>query len=227
MAKGLSKRDNFKKILAGTIALTAFLFSPKIAYASHSDQKENSQKEKAPISIVLGVRRGVGSSGLYSREFGIKYNRFALVGNAGSRPDINLQNIEEEMLRNVYFQAGENLENFSSVGASLEYYQRFGKRKGVSGVIGVGGNLEKRTRNIEEKLIRRTETEESLLASNTSSVPEKEFVWNIYAGPSFKLAKRLELNPVLGYEKAFKNGLKGRGAYVSIRAILSFSGGNK
>jgi len=214
--KSNGKRGNFKKILAG-IALAAFLSPSQAAYASHSNQKEN-----APLSVILGARKGFGSNGLYGGEFGIKYNKFALVGNISSRSDINLQNTEEEMLRNVYFRAREDLKDFSSVGASLEYHQPLAK--GVSGVIGIGGNLESYTRKIEEKLVRRTDSEESLLASNTSSIPEKEFVGNIYAGPSFKITKWLSLNPNIGYEKAFKKGgLKERGAYVNLRAILSFS----
>jgi len=213
------KRANFKKILVGA-ALTTFLV-PQVAYASDSPKKE-----KAPISIILGARKGFGGSGLYSGELGLKYGRFALVGNLGSRSDINLQNIEEKMISipeiNIYFQGREDLKDFSSFGASLEYHQPIAK--GVSGVIGIGGNFENYARNIEENLVRRIDGEETLLASNTSSVPEKEFVGNIYAGPSFKITKWLELNPNIGYEKSFKkNGLKERGAYVNLRAILSFS----
>ncbi len=217
MAKRLTgKGVNFKKILAG-VALVAFLSPSQVAYASRSQQKE-----KAPLSIILGARKGFGGSGLYGGELGIKYKRFALVGNMGSRSDINLQDTEEEMFRNVYFQGREDLKDFSSFGASLEYHQPIAK--GVSGVIGIGGNFESRTRKIEENLVRRIDGEETLLASNISSVPEKEFVWNVYAGPSFKITKWLELNPNIGYEKAFKkNGLKERGMYANLRAILSFS----
>ncbi|MBA7648424.1 hypothetical protein ES703_56210 [subsurface metagenome] len=222
MAKRLTgKGVNFKKIVAG-VALAAFLSPAQVAYASRSQQKE-----KASVSIILGARKGFGSSGLYGGELGLKYGRFALVGNLGSRSDINLQDTEEEMFRNVYFQGREDLKDFSSVGASFEYHQPI--IKGVSGVIGIGGNLENYARKIEENLVRKIDGKETLLASNTSSVPKKEFVGNIYAGPSFKITKWLELNPNIGYEKAFKkNGLKERGMYVNLRAILSFSRrGNK
>jgi hypothetical protein len=78
---------------------------------------------------------------------------------------------------------------------------------------------------VEENLVRRIGTEESLLASNTSSVSEKEFVWDIYAGLSLEILKGLELSPVLGYETSFKeNGLE-RGMYVSLRGIFSFGKG--
>ena len=217
MGKRLVRRGlGFKKILTG-IALAGFLSPTQVALASNSPQKE-----KAPLSIILGARKGFGDSGLYGGELGIKYRRFALVGNMSSRSDINLQNIEEEMFRNVYFQGREDLNGFSSIGASLEYHQPV--TKGISGVIGIGGNLESYTRKIEENLVRKTESEESLLASNTSSVSEKEFVGNIYCGPSFKITKWLSLNPNIGYEKAFKkDGLKERGVYVNLRVILSFS----
>lgn len=211
-----TKRVNFKKILAGA-ALAAFLSPTQVAFASNSPQKE-----KAPISIILGARKGFGKGGLYGAEIGMKFGRFALVGNMSSRSDINLQDIEEEMIRNVYFQGREDLKDFSSIGASLEYHQPIAK--GVSGVIGIGGNLENYTREVQENLVRKTDTGESLLASNTSSLSEKEFVGNIYIGPSFKITKWLELNPNIGYEKSFKkNGLKERGAYVNLRVILSFS----
>jgi len=213
------KRANFKKILAGGAVLTTFLV-PQVAYASNSPQKE-----KAPLSIILGARKGFGKSGLYGGELGLKYGRFALVGNLGSRSDINLQDTEEKMISipeiDIYFQGRENLKDFSSFGGSVEYHPRISER--MSGVIGVGGGLEKYTRNIEENLVRRIGSEESLLASNINSIPEKEFVWNVYGGLSFNITKGLSLNPNIGYEKAFKkNGLK-RGMYVNLRAILSFS----
>lgn len=216
------KRANFKKILAGA-ALTTFLV-PQVAYASDSHQKE-----KAPLSIILGARKRIENNKLSKNkpseiELGVKYNRFALVGKIpiSSHPNINLQTTEEEMFGNVYFQGREYLGDFSSsIGASLEYHQPLAQ--GISWVTGIGGNLEKRTRNIEENLVRKVGSEESLLASNINSIPEKEFVWNVYAGPSFKIFKGLELNPNLGYEiGSKKNGLK-RGMCVNLRAILSFS----
>ena len=213
------KRINFKKILAG-VALATFLSPSQVAYASSRSQ----QKEKAPLSIILGARKGFGKSGLYGGELGLKYKRFALVGNIpiSSYSNINLQNTEEEMFGNVYFQGREDLEDFSSsIGASLEYHQPLAK--GISWVTGIGGNLESRTRKIEENLVRRTGSEESLLASNINSIPEKEFVWNIYAGPSFKITKWLSLNPNIGYKTGFKKDGLREEMYISLRAILSFS----
>ena len=219
--KTIGKRGNFKK-KAAAITLTGFLGAASPTYALPINSEPAPEKNKSKVSIILGARKGIGGSGLYGGELGVKYKRFALVGNMSSRSDINLQNIEEEMIRNVYFQGREDLKDFSSIGASLEYHQPIAK--GVSGVIGIGGNFENYARNIEENLVRKIGSEETLLASNTSSVPEKEFVGNIYAGPSFKITKWLELNPNIGYEKAFKkNGLKERGVYVNLRAILSFS----
>jgi hypothetical protein len=223
MIKRHGKRVNFKKILAGA-ALVAFLAPSQVAYASSRSQ----QKEKAPLSIILGARRGLEGSRLYGGEIGLKYNRFALVGNIpiSSHPNINLQHTEENVFGDVYFQGREDLKDFSSFGGAFEYHQPLAK--GISWVTGIGGNLEKRTRNIEENLVRRIGSEETLLASNINSIPEKEFVWNVYTGPSFEILKGLELNPNLGYEiGSKKNGLK-RGMYVSLRAILSFSRrGNK
>lgn len=222
MAKRFHGRGvGFKKILAG-VALAAFLSSPQIAHASRSQQ----QKEKASVSIILGARKGFGGNGLYGGEVGVKYNRFALVGNMGSRRDINLQNTEEGVFGNVYFQGREDLEKFSSIGGSVEYHQPLAK--GVSGVVGIGGNLENYIRKIEENLVRRVGTEESLLASNINSILEKEVVGHIYGGLSFNLTKNLSLNPNIGYEKAFKkNGLKERGMYVNLRAIFSFGKENR
>jgi len=222
MVKGLiGKGINFKKILAGA-ALVAFLSPAQVAYASSRSQ----QKEKAPISIILGARKGLENNKPYGGEIGLKYGRFALVGNMGSQSDLNLQNTKEEMISipeiNVYFQGREDLKDFSSFGGAFEYHQPLAK--GISWVTGIGGNLEKRTRNIEENLVRRIGSEETLLASNINSIPEKEFVWNVYTGPSFEILKGLELNPNLGYEiGSKKNGLK-RGMYVNLRAILSFPG---
>ena len=227
-----SKKVNFKKIVAGA-ALVTCLSPSQAVYASGSPKKE-----RAKVSIILGIGKGIEKNKLSKNksseiELGIKYNRFALVGNIpiSSHPNINLQTTEEEMFGNVYFQGREYLGDFSSsIGASLEYHQPLTKgiSKGISWVTGIGGNLEKRTRNIEENLVRRVGSEESLLASYINSIPEKEFVLNVYTGPSFEIFKGLELNPNLGYEiGSKKNGLK-RGMYVSLRAILSFSRrGNK
>lgn len=147
MVKRLNgKGVNFKKTSAG-LALTAFLLSPQVAYASNSPKNSD---EKAPLSIILGARRGIGGNGSSGVEFGIKHKGFAGVGYIGSRSDRKLQDTEEEMIRGIYSQSREDLENFSSFGASLEYHQPFAKW--VSGVIGIGGNLESYTRKIEENL---------------------------------------------------------------------------
>ena len=218
MVKRLTgKRINFKKIVAGA-ALVTCLSPSQIAHASNSPQKE-----KAPLSIILGARRGIEINKSSEIEFGVKYNRFALVGNIpiSSYPNINLQNTEENVFGNVYFQGREDLEDFSSIGASFEYHQPLAK--GISWVTGIGGNLEGRTRKMGENLVRKVGTEETLLASNTNSTPEKEFVWNIYAGPSFEILKGLELNSNLGYKISSKKNELKRGMYVSLRAILSFS----
>ena len=202
-------------------ALATCLLPSQAVYASDSPKNSN---KKSPLSIILGARKGLEGSKLYGGEIGLKYNRFALVGNIpiSSHPNINLQNTEENVFGDVYFQGREDLEDFSpSIGASLEYHLPLAK--GISWVTGIGGNLEGRTRKIEENLVRRIGSEETQLASNTTSTPEKEFVWNVYAGPSFEILKGLELNPNLGYKiSSKKNGLK-RGMYVSLRAILSFS----
>lgn len=238
MEKRTNKKINFKKIVAGA-ALVAFLAPSQVAYASDSPKKE---RARAKVSFILGGGKGIEKNKLSGKinksseiELGVKYNRFALVVNIpiSSHPNINLQNTEEEMFGNVYFQGREDLEDFSSsIGGSVEYHQPLTKgiSKGISWVIGIGGNLEKRTRNIEENLVRRVGSEETLLASNINSFPEeKEFVWNVYTGPSFKVAKGLEINPNLGYEiGSKKNGLK-RGMFVNLRAIYLFpgKGGNR
>jgi len=214
------KRLNFKKILAG-LALIVFLSPSQVAYASRSQQKE-----KTGLSFILGGRKWLGSNKSYGVKLGLKHGRFALVGDIpiSSHPNINLQNTKEEMSRGIYFKGREDLEDFSSsIGASIEYYLPLAK--GISWVTGIGGKRRSYTRKIEENLVRRIDNKESLLASNTSSVSEKEFVWDIYAGPSFELTNWLELSPVLGYETSSKkNGLK-RGMSVSLRAIFSFGGG--
>jgi len=135
----------------------------------------------------------------------------------GSQSDLNLQDTEENVFGDIYFQGREDLKDFSSFGGSVEYHPRISER--MSGVIGVGGGLEKYTRNIEENLVRRTGSEESLLASNINSIPEKEFVWNVYGGLSFNITKGLSLNPNIGY----KIGSREKGMFVSLRAILSLS----
>ncbi len=218
------KGVGFKKILAG-VALAAFLSPSQVAYASSRSQ----QKEKAPLSIILGAGKGLGNNKSSEIEFGVKHKRFALVGNIpiSSYSNINLQKTEEGVFGDVYFQGREDLEDFSSsIGASLEYHQPLAK--GISWVTGIGGNLESRTRKIEENLVRRTGSEESLLASNINSIPEKEFVWNIYTGPSFDITKWLSLNPNIGYKTGFKKDGLREEMYISLRAILSFSRrGNK
>ncbi len=210
------KRVNLKKILAG-VALAAFLSPSQVVHASRSQQKE-----KAPLSIILGAGKGLGNNKSSEIELGVKHKRFALVGKIpiSSYSNINLQKTEEEMFGNVYFQGREDLEDFSSsIGASVEYHLPL--TRGISWVTGIGGKRRSYTRKVEENLVRRIGTEESLLASNTSSVSEKEFVWDIYAGPSFELTNWLEVSPVLGYETSFKkNGLE-RGMSVSLRAIFS------
>ena len=210
------KRLNFKKILAG-LALIVFLSPSQVAYASRSQQKE-----KAGLSFILGARKGLGSNKSYGVKLGLKHGRFALVGDIpiSSHPNINLQKTEEEM-GNVYFQGREDLEDFSSsIGASIEYHLPLAK--GISWVTGIGGKRRSYTRKIEENLVRRIGNKESLLASNINPVSEKEFVLDIYAGPSFELTNWLELSPVLGYETSFKkNGLE-RGMSVSLRAFFSF-----
>ncbi len=214
------KGVGFKKILVGA-ALAAFLSPSQVAHASNSLKDSN---KKAPVSIILGAGRGLGKNKSSEIEFGVKYNRFALVGNIpiSSYPNINLQNTEEGVFGNVYLQGREDLEDFSSsIGASLEYHQPL--VKGISWVTGIGGNLESRTRKIEENLVRRTGSEESLLASNINSIPEKEFVWNIYAGPSFDITKWLSLNPNIGYKTGFKKDGLREEMYINLRAILSFS----
>jgi len=212
-----SKRNNFKKILAGA-ALATCLAPSQVAQASNSPQKE-----KAPLSIILGAKRGIEKDKSSEIEIGFKYNRFALVGNIpiSSYPDINLKDTEENVFGDVYFKGRENLEDFSSsIGASFEYHQPLAK--GISWVTGIGGKSEGRTRTIEENLVRKVGTEETLLASNINSIPEKkEFVWNVYTGPSFEILKGLELNLNLGYKSSKKNELK-RGVDVSLRAILTF-----
>jgi hypothetical protein len=227
MVKRLTgKKINFKKILAGATLITLL---PQVVYASNSPQKE-----KSKVSIILGIGKGIEKNKLSKNksseiELGIKYNRFALVGNIpiSSHPNINLRDIEENIMENVYFKGREDLEDFSrSIGVSLEFHLPLaeGISKGISWVTGIGGHRESYTRKMEENLVRRIGGEESLLASNITSFPEeKEFVLNVYTGPSFKVAKGLELNVNLGYEiGSKKNGLK-RGMYVSLRAILSFS----
>jgi hypothetical protein len=213
----MAKSVNLKKILAG-VALTACLLPSQMAYASNSQQKE-----KAPLSIILGAGKGLGNNKSSEIEFGVKHKRFALVGKIpiSSYSNTNLQKTEEEMFGNVYFKGREDLEDFSSsIGASLEYYLPLAK--GTSWVTGIGGKRRSYTRKIEENLVRRIGNKESLLASNINSIPEKEFVWDIYAGPSFELTNWLEVSPVLGYETSFKeNGLE-RGMYVSLRGIFSF-----
>ena len=198
------KRANFKKIV-GAIALCTFLF-PSQAYASRSPKNLN---KKAPFSIILGAR---GGHGFYGGEFGIRYKNLALVGNLGSGSDLNLQDTEENVFGDVYFQGREDLKDFSSIGASLEYHPRLGK--GISWVIGAGGGLEKVTREIEENLVR----DGTVLASNKTSTPEKEFAGYFYTGPKIKITKGLSLNPNIGY----KTGLK-KGIFANIRADLSFS----
>jgi hypothetical protein len=192
-----------------------------MAYASNSQQKE-----KAPLSIILGAGKGLGNNKSSEIEFGVKHKSFALVGKIpiSSYSNINLQKTEEEMFGNVYFQGREDLEDFSSsFGASLEHHLSLAR--GISWVTGIGGKRRSYTRKVEENLVRRIGTEESLLASNTSSVSEKEFVWNVYAGLSLEILKGLELSPVLGYETSSKkNGLE-RGMSVSLRGIFSFGKG--
>lgn len=207
MVKRHDKGVNLKKILAGTV-LAASLFPAQAVYASDSPKKE-----KAPVSIILGGRKGLGSNGLQGVEFGGKYKDFALVGNICSGSDINLQDTEENVFGNVYFQGREDLEKRKSFGGSLEYHPRLGK--GVSLVFGAGIGLESRIRNINENLIR----EGTVLASNQVSKKENGVFGEIYFGPSIKATKWLEINPNIGY----KTG-KEKGMVANIRAILSFPG---
>jgi hypothetical protein len=197
-----------KKILTGA-ALVTSLFPSQAVYAS------NSQKEKAPVSIILGARKGLGESGLHGGELGIGVGRFALVGNFGLGSDINLQNTEDHVFGDVYFQGREDLKNSSYFGGALEYHQ---PGKGISWVVGAGGGLEKVTREIEENLVR----DGTVLASNKTSTPEKKFAGYFYTGPSFKITKGLSLNPNVGY----KTGRE-KGVFVNLRAVLSFPGKGK
>jgi len=212
--KTIGKRGNFKK-KAAAITLTGFLGAASPTYALPVNSEPAPEKNKSKVSIILGARKEFRGNGLYGVELGGKYKDFALVGYMGSGPDINLQDTEENVFGDIYFQGIENLEKRKSLGLSLEYHPRISE--GVSIVLGAGGGLEKRTRNIEENLIRRTGSEETLLASNINSIPEKEFVGNFYGGLSFKITKGLSLNPNIGY----KTGRE-KGVFANIRAVLSF-----
>ncbi|MBA7619908.1 hypothetical protein ES703_27250 [subsurface metagenome] len=207
MTKRLHNRGSkFKKILAGTV-LAASLFPAQAVYASDSPKKE-----KAPVSIILGGRKGFGKSGLYGGEFGVRFGRIGLVANLGSGPDLNLQKTEEKVsgFEGVYFKGSEDLKNSSYFGGALEYHQ---PGKGVSWVIGAGGGLEKVTREIEENLVR----DGTSLASNRTSTQEEKFAGYFYTGPSFKI-KKLEINPNIGY----KTGRE-KGVFVNLRIILPIS----
>lgn len=210
--KTIGKRGNFKK-KAAAITLAGFLGAASPAYALPVNSEPAPEKNKSKVSIILGARKGLGSNGLQGVELGGKYKDFALVGNICSGSDINLQDTEENVFGNVYFQGREDLEKRKSFGGSLEYHPRLGK--GVSLVFGAGIGLESRIRNINENLIR----EGTVLASNQVSKKENGVFGEIYFGPSIKATKWLEINPNIGY----KTG-KEKGMVANIRAILSFSG---
>jgi len=206
--------------LAGKVILPVTIFStflsPQIANTANLNQKE-----KTPVSLILGARAGTNKNKTYGGELGLKYGRFALTGYFGSRQNMNLQSTEEELFEGIYFQGNEDLKDFSSAGISLEYHHPFSKK--ISGVIGIGGGLEKYTREIEENLIRREQGKESPLASNINSISEKESFGNVYIGSSFKITDWLKLNPIVGYEKNFGKGDLNGGGYIGLRMIFPFS----
>jgi len=212
MAKSVpGKINNFKKKVVAT-TLVGFLGAASPAYALPVNSGPVPEKNKSKVSLILGARKGFGKSGLYGGEFGIGVGRFALVGSLGSGPDLNLQDTEENVFGNVYFQGREDLKNSSYFGGALEYHQ---PGKGVSWVIGAGGGLEKVTREIEENLVRG----ETVLASNTTSTPEKKFAGYVYTGPKFPITKNMGLNLNVGY----KTGRE-KGVFVNLRAIFRFPG---
>lgn len=204
------KRANFKKILAGGAALTTFLV-PQVAYASDSPKKE-----KAPISIILGIRKGPES---YGAGLGMRFGKIGLGVEGNLYSDIKLQDIKENIpgFEGIYFQGKENLEKTSYIGAFAEFYPRISEK--LSLVIGAGGGLKKGTRNIEENLLRG----ETVLASNTNSTLEKDVVGNIRGGLIFDITKNIGVSPFIGYEKSFKkNGLNKGGIFFGVNAFFSF-----
>ena len=181
-------------------------------------------KESHPVSFIIGGRFGPES--LYGFETGLKYNRLALVADVNKRADKNILNVNEELINDVYFKGREDIKDFLSIGASLEYHQPI--TKWLSGVIGAGANKETYTRVGEATLVKRNNGEESIINSNTQSFSESELSGKVYGGPSFKLTEGLRLNVNLGYEFGFKEkGLEGRGAYFNLRAIISGNNKNK
>lgn len=218
IAEKLKSGEHSQKVIDNYRKLCAEL------YGKISKREPETESKKNLVSFIAGARAGIpgflGSNGLYGGELGIKYGRFALMGNVNTRPDRNITNTEEQLMNDVYLQTREDLKDFHSLGASLEYHQPI--LPWLSAVLGAGANIENYTREGKTSLVKKTNQGESVINSNTQSFSEKEFVGNVYAGPSFKITNWLRLNPNIGYEAAFKDkGLKGKGAYANLRAIIS------
>jgi len=208
----MAKSVDLKKIVAGA-ALTACLLPTQAVYASGSPQKE-----KAPISVILGGRKGPES---YGAGLGMRFGKIGLGVEGNLYSDIKLQDTKENIpgFEGIYFQGKENLEKTSYIGAFAEFYPRISEK--LSLVIGVGGGLKKGTRNIEENLLRR----ETVLASNTTSTLEEDVVGNIRGGFILDITKKIGVGPFIGYEKSFKkNGLNKGGIFFGVNVFFRFPG---
>ncbi len=202
-----------KKILAIGLVLSTLLL-PKFM---HGSQKSRSpQKEKAPISLILGARKGFGNNESYGGGLGIKVGKigFGLEGDWYS--DKISQDIKENVVGDIYLEGKEKLEKISYIGAFAEFYPGLSEK--LSLVLGIGGGFKKGVRNIEEKLLR---NEVELALNKTSTSLKKESALKFYAGLIFDFTKNISAGPFVGYEKSPKeNVLESDGFYAGIKANL-------
>jgi opacity protein-like surface antigen len=206
IAKNKGKKGNFKKAIATGAALVT-LVSP-VAYAANS-----SQKEKAPISLILEAGKGAES---YSAGLGAKIGKIGLGIRGKKYSNKSLYDTEENVFGDVYFKGKKDLEKISYIGAFAEFYPSLSEK--VSMVLGAGGGLKKGTVNIEEKLLR----DGKELASNQISTLKKGFGWDVYAGLIFDITKNISAGPFAGYEKSSgEKELESDGFYAGIKLNLN------
>lgn len=180
------------------------LEAPQNQYASERETQSEEGSNQSDLALILGWRGPgfEGDDGMYGGEAGIKYGRFALVGNVSGRADRNVKDINENLTNGIYFKGKEDLTNFLSLGGTLEYHQPI-ITPWLDGVLGAGLNLESYTRKGEAKIIRENG---EVINSNTGSTSERDLSGELYLGPSIKFTDWLNFNFNMGGAYNFNKG---------------------
>ncbi len=167
-------------------------------YKPKENLESKTRDPEAGLGIVAGA--GAGIPGSYDFNLGLKYGRFALLLEGGSRPNLSVKDVNSPLLNNSGFTGTETLEDFFNLGATLVYYQPLNKN--ISAVVKIGGGKEWYQRKDHTAIIAPDGSE---LNPNDSSYSESNFYVKLAAGPKIKLSDILAINPNLGYRGNFNN----------------------